>query len=108
MKRKFFYDIPTFVPDENGNVVLFQKKSISQLEFFQYGMNKYGKYYLQWDYPMLGDDELESDYREISKERIKNDLRNEFKICMEEENVEIAEKIEEVLNYIEKNDDTET
>lgn len=56
---------------------------------------------------MLGDDELESDYREISKERIKNDLRNEFKICIEEENVEIAEKIEEALNYIKKNDYTE-
>ena len=77
MKRKFFYDIPTLVPDENGDVVLLNKKSISPLEFFQYGINKYGKYYLKWDYPMLGDDELESDYREISKERIKNDLRNE-------------------------------
>ena len=107
MKRKFFYDIPTMVPDENGDVVLLNKKSISPLEFFQYGINKYGKYYLKWDYPMLGDDELESDYREISKERLKNDLRNEFKICIEEENVEIAEKIEEALNYIEKNDYTE-
>ena len=107
MKRKFFYDIPTLVPDENGDVVLLNKKSISPLEFFQYGINKYGKYYLKWDYPMLGDDELESDYREISKERIKNDLRNEFKICIEEENFEIAEKIEEALNYIKKNDYTE-
>ena len=39
MKRKFFYDIPTLVPDENGDVVLLNKKSISPLEFFQYGIN---------------------------------------------------------------------
>ena len=102
MKRKFFYDIPTFIPDKNGNIVLMEKKSVSPIEYFQYGINQNGKFYLQWDYPMLGDDELESDYREISKERIKNDLENEMNICNQEENVKIAEKIAEALEFIEK------
>lgn len=32
-EKKVFYDIPTLVPDENGDVVLLNKKSISPLEF---------------------------------------------------------------------------
>ena len=102
LKRKFFYDIPTFIPDENGNIILLQKKSVSPIEIFQYGISQNGKFYLLWDYPLLGDDELESDYREISKERIMNDLGIELNICDKEGNLEIVVKISEALEFIKK------
>ena len=102
MKRKFFYNIPENVPDKSGNIVLMEKNSASPLEFFQYGINQSGKFYLRWDYSLFGDDELECDYREISKERIMNDLIYELNICRQEGNDNIAAKITEFLSYIEK------
>lgn len=79
-----------------------EKKSLSPLETFQYGINQNGKFYLQWEYPLLGDYELECDYREISKERIKNDLEYELYACRQDGNDEVTEKIVETLSFIEK------
>ena len=76
MERKFVYNDITLKPDEDNNIVLLSKKSIAPLEVFQYGINSEGKYYLRWDYPLLGDYELETDYREITQERILEDLNN--------------------------------
>ena len=59
------------------------------------------------DNPSVSNDSLFAYLKVLLYRLPSDDLRNEFKICIEEENVEIAEKIEEALNYIEKNDYTE-
>lgn len=100
MERKFVYNDITLKPDEDNNIVLLSKKSIAPLEVFQYGINSEGKYYLRWDYPLLGDYELETDYREITQERILEDLNNELIICERNGEMRVVENIMKAIHYI--------
>lgn len=40
MKRKFYYDIPSFSPDKDGNIIFMHKYSMAQIESFKYGVSK--------------------------------------------------------------------
>lgn len=105
MKVKYYYDIPTFNADEHGNVIIIHKYSVAPIESFTYGITKDNQYFLEWEYPMLGDDELEIDYRIITGDRLLDVLKNEINICRETRNAELVEKYVEAMEKIQAIED---
>lgn len=101
MKREFYYDIPSFSPDKDGNIIFLYKYSMGPIESFKYGVSKDNQYFLDWEYPIFGDDELENDYRIISGERLIRALKNEIDVCILEGNNELVEKFREGITRIE-------
>ena len=98
--NRFFYDIPTLEPDEKGNIEVIHKYSVGPIESLTYGITKNKEFYFEWLYPIFGDEELETDYRIISKERILKVLELEIAECKKNENVKLVEKYEEAKKII--------
>ena len=101
MKIKYYYDVPNLSEDEDGNVIIIHKYSIAPIEYFTYGITFDKHYFLKWEYPLFGDDELVCDYRLIPVERLLDVISKEIDNCQEHGNNELAEKFMEAKNYIE-------
>lgn len=101
MERKYYYETPTFNPDKDGNIIFIHKYSIAPIESFTYGITKDKQYFLDWKYPVLGDNELENDYRIITSDRLLRALKNEITTCRQSGNIELVEKYEEAIARIE-------
>lgn len=97
MKQKYYYDTPTFNPDKDGSIILIHKYSIAPIESFTYGITKDNQFFLDWKYPVFGDDELENDYRIITSDRLLKALKNEIALCKQAGNTELVEKYEEAI-----------
>ena len=100
MVRKYYYDEPVFEPDEEGNIIIIHKYSIAPIESFTYGITKDKQFFLDWRYSLLGDDELERDYRIITKERLLNTLKNEIVILKNEGNTKLAMEYEKAYDLV--------
>ena len=101
MKSIFYYDMPSFNPDKEGNIIFLHKYSMAPIESFKYGISKDNQYFLEWEYPVFGDDELENDYRIISSDRLIKALNNEIKVCKQAGNDELVERFMESIKKIE-------
>lgn len=100
MGVKFYYDFPKLTCNENGNIEIFHKYSVAPIEAFTYGITKEREFFLEWEYSIMGDDELETDYRVISKERLIKDISFEIERCNDNGNIDVASRLERILNDI--------
>ena len=97
--NNFLYDIPTLIPDKDGNIVIINKYSLGPIETLTYGITKDKKFYLDWEYPEFGE-ELVRDYKIISKERILQVLELEIEKCKNNGEMQAVEKYEEAKQLI--------
>lgn len=100
MKRKYYYDIPNFIPDNDGNIVLINKYSVAPIESFTYGITKDNQFFLDWKYPLFGDDELQCDYRIITSDRLLNVLNDEIDLSKKSGNNELVRKYEKAIEIV--------
>jgi len=97
---RFLYGIPTLRQDLEGNIVIIHKYSLAPIETLTYGITKDKEFYLDWEYSELNDEELVSDYRIISKERILKVLDLEIERCKKINEIQFIEKYEEAKKLI--------
>lgn len=100
---EFFYKKPDFIPDEEGNRVIINKCCVGPIEAVIYGITKDNRYYCDWTYPEFypGDDELERDYRIITKNDMIRALDFEINICRKKGNIEMADEYINAKSIIE-------
>ena len=74
--------MPANSTDKEGNRDIIIKICFGPIESTAYGITKDNKYYKDYTFPVgLGDDELENDYRMISKLEMLEAINNEIELC---------------------------
>ncbi|NRU38512.1 hypothetical protein BJV39_002607 [Clostridium beijerinckii] len=74
--------IPANETDEHGNRDIIINLCFGPIEATIYGITKDNKYYKDSTFPAcLGDDELENEYRIISKSEILEAINSEIRVC---------------------------
>ena len=91
---EFLYIDPNFEPDEDGNRVIVNKRCVGPIEVIIYGITKDNEYYFDWTFPECypDDDELERDYKIISRDEMLEALDIEIETCRKDGNIEIVDK----------------
>ncbi|EKQ51443.1 MULTISPECIES: hypothetical protein [unclassified Clostridium] len=91
---EFLYRDPSFDPDENGNRVIINKRCVGPIEVIIYGITKENEYYLDWTFPECypDDDELERDYKIISRDEMIEALDIEIETCKRNGNIVMTDK----------------
>lgn len=100
---EFLYRDPNFEPDEDGNRVIINKRCVGPIEVIIYGITKENEYYLDWTFPECypDDDELERDYKIISRDEMLEALEIEIETCKKDGNIEMADKYIQAKKIIE-------
>lgn len=100
---EFFYRDPNFEPNEDGNREIISKCCVGPIEVIIYDITKENEYYLDWTFPVNypGDEELERNYKIISKDEMLGALNFEIEICKKDGNIEMADKYIQAKKIIE-------
>lgn len=103
---KFYYEIPNFKYDTNGNMVIIKKLCFGPIEAIIYGITQDKKFYFDWTYPEFypSDSELEQEYRFITKEEILEAIKIEISICEKEGETELVEQYIKAINMIQSDE----
>lgn len=101
---EFIYRDPNFEPDEDGNRVIINKRCVGPIEVIIYGITKENEYYFDWTFPECypDDDELERDYKVISRDDMLEALDIEIEACKKHGNIIMAGKYINAKEIIEK------
>jgi len=100
MKRKVYYMFPELKSNNDGVIILLEKRYVAPIEVLTYGITSERKFFLEWVYPLTSDIDLGCDYREITKERLINDLTSELNNCDNEEDESLPGKIKKILDFV--------
>ena len=80
---RFFYNLPSFTENADGNREIINKRCVGPIEVIIYGITKDNEYYFDWTYPEFypDDSELERSYKIITKQKILDALDLEIEVC---------------------------
>jgi hypothetical protein len=100
---KFCHSMPANSVDKEGNRAIIFKYCFGPIESTIYGITKDNHYYMDYTFPIgLGEDELEHDYRIISKLEMLKAIYNEIELCERNGGYAIAEALKSEKAKIEE------
>lgn len=80
--ENIYHKMPADTADEEGNRDIISNLCFGPIESTIYGITKDNKYYKENTFPAcFGDDELDHEYRIISKSEMLEAIKNEIQFC---------------------------